>query len=223
MFSEIPTRASICNEVFKFRSERRMIFNDGQNEKQLSVTPFHNHQSGDVMGVVATVVDDISAGTAISLLQRFGNIGHWQLDLVTNKLFWSDEVRAIHGLKPGDKMPELEDGINFYHPDDRPQVEHVLKECIENGTSYHFTLRIVDSQGHIKVVEAAGHRIVDKKGEPTRLVGYFRNVTERIQSAVLKEQIEEIQGEFGTAFYSYDLVNELPYWSNGLHLSLIHI
>lgn len=214
--SEMSSLASICNEVFKLRAERSMMFNDGRTVKQLSVTPFRN-QSDDVMGVVATVVDDISTGTAIDLLQRFGNIGHWHLDLTSEALYWSDEVYVIHGMTPGDKMPSLKEGINFYHPDDRAEVVRLVERCIETGEPYHFTLRLIKADGHMVVVEAAGHRIVDDAGIPKRLIGIFRNVTERTHRTHLMEQIEEIQAEMGMAFYSYDLVNDLPYWSTGLY------
>ena len=213
---QMSSLASICNDVFKFRAERSLMFHDGRAVKQLSVTPFRN-QSDDVMGVVATVVDDISTGTAIDLLQRFGSIGHWQLDLTSNTLFWSDEVYTIHGLEPGSKMPSLEEAINFYHPDDRAEVERFVQDCIETGEPYQFTLRLVDAQGRLVVVEAACSRTLDAEGEPARLIGIFRNVTERTHKALLMEQIEEMQGELGMAFYSYDLVNKVPYWSSGLY------
>ncbi|GAB5445767.1 chemotaxis protein CheB [Gymnodinialimonas sp.] len=218
---EMSSLASICNDVFKFRSERGLMFNDNRTVKQLSVTPFRN-QSDDVMGVVATVVDDISTGTAIDLLQRFGNIGHWQLDLASSKLFWSDEVHAIHGLEPGDKMPTLEEGIKYYHPDDRAEVAQLVERCIEKGEPYQFTKRLIRANGHMVVVEAAGSRIVDDDGTPSRLIGIFRNVTERTHKAHLMEQLEEIQAEMGMAFYSYDLINDLPYWSSGLYSLLGH-
>ncbi|ABD55481.1 chemotaxis protein CheB [Jannaschia sp. CCS1] len=216
---EMSSLASICNEVFKFRAERSVVFNDGRTVKQLSVMPFRN-QSDDVMGVVATVVDDISTGEAIDLLQRFGNIGHWQLDLTSMKMFWSDEIYTIHGMDPDDKMPSLEDAIGFYHPDDRAEVQRLVERCIETGEPYQFTLRLIRANGHTVVVEAAGSRILNAEGEPARLIGIFRNVTERTHKAHLMEQIEEIQSELGMAFYSYDLINDLPYWSSGLYTLL---
>lgn len=212
---ELSSLASICNDVFKFRAERNVVFSTGSAVKQLSVTPFRN-QSDDVMGVVATVVDDISTGGTIDMLQRYGNTGHWQVDLTSQKLFWSDEVFIIHGLDPKSKMPTLEEGIGFYHPDDRAKVQRLVEQCIETGEPFHFTLRLIKSDGHMVVVEAAGNRILDNQGKPARLVGIFRNVTERTHRAHLMDQIEGIQNEMGVAFYSYDIVNELPYWSSGL-------
>lgn len=155
--------ASICNDVFKFREEHRLMFNDGRNVKQLAVTPFRN-QADDVMGVVATVVDDISTGTMIDLLQSFGNNGRWHLDLVENKLFWWDEVFRIHGMKPEDIIPEVDKAIEFYHPDDRTAVAEGLQECIETGVSFQFTLRLQQASGRVVVVEFAATRFLDEKG-----------------------------------------------------------
>lgn len=209
---ELSSLASICNDVFKFREDRHLVFNDGHTVKLLDVTPFCN-QSGDVMGVVATVVDDISTSTAVELIQRLGKIGHWQVDLNTKKLFWSDEVRKIHGLGPDDPLPSIENGINFYHPDDRVTVENAINTCIETGNPFQFTLRLIDTEGRTRMVEAAGTRITDGEGRPSRLIGIFRDVTEQASAALFINQLETLQKESGHAFFSYDTVNDVPYWS----------
>ncbi len=49
--------ANICNEVFRMREERELWFEADGVEKKLSVTPFRN-QRDDVLGVVATLVDE---------------------------------------------------------------------------------------------------------------------------------------------------------------------
>ncbi|QXT38578.1 chemotaxis protein CheB [Gymnodinialimonas ceratoperidinii] len=216
---ELASLASICNDVFKFRDDRHVVFNDGQTVKLLDVTPFRN-QSGDVMGVVATVVDDISTGTAVELIQRLGKIGHWQVDLNTYKLFWSNEVRKIHGLGPDDPLPSIENGINFYHPDDRATVENAIEHCVETGEPFQFTLRLINTQGKTRVVESAGTRMTDADGKPSRLIGIFRDVTEHASADLFINQLESLQKEAGQAFFSCDTVNDVPYWSLGFQALL---
>lgn len=216
---EMSSLASICNEVFKFREERHVMFNEGRTVKQLAVTPFRNH-ADDVMGVVATVVDDISTGVAIDLLQSFGNIGHWQLDLLSNKLFWSDEVYRIHGMDPDLPVPEVDKAIEFYHPEDRAAISTGLEACIATGEPFKFTMRLVKADGQMIIVESAASRFTNDAGEPVRIVGVFRNVTEWTHKSMLVDQMEVLQNEMGMAFYSYDLVNDLPYWSSSLYRML---
>lgn len=217
---ELPQRmnalASICNDVFRFREERRLMFSDGKSVKQLAVTPFKS-QSDDVMGVVATVVDDVTTGTVIDLLQSFGDIGHWQLDLNKNKVFWSDEVFRIHGLDPQNGVPNVGAAIEFYHPDDRDQVTDGLQRCIDTGEPFEFTLRLRQADGHVIVVQSAARRFLDRTGKPARIVGIFRDVTEGSRKAVLLDQMETLQKKMRMAFFSYDLVNTLPYWSPALY------
>lgn len=211
--------ASICNDVFRYREERRVIFNDERTVKQLSVTPFRN-QTDEILGVVVTVINDISTGEAVDLLQRFGNIGHWQLDLRSNTLFWSDEVFRIHGLDPSSGVPSLEGAVDFYHPDDRTKVSDAMQSCIEAGTPFQFTLRLLRADGHVAIVEAAGTRFQGLNGQAMRVVGIFRNVTEQSRQHQLLDQMQVLQRDVGQAFYSYDLVNEVPFWSADLFTML---
>lgn len=218
---DMSTLAAICNEVFKFREARHLTFSTGRALKRLAVTPFHN-QSEDVMGVVATVVDDVSASMAVDLLQRFGNLGHWQLDLTNNRLFWSDEVFALHGLPPERGVPPVDKAIEYYHPDDRAEVSDGLQKCIETGEPFEFTLRLIQADGHEVMVESAANRYCDEDGNPQRVLGVIRNVSERAENALLLGQMEILQKESGVAFFSYDLVNRSPYWSPALYDMLGH-
>lgn len=213
---EMSSLASICNDVFKFHEERHVVFYDGSTAKQLHVTPFYN-QAGDVTGVVATVVDDISTGTAVDLIQRLGKIGHWQVDLKTERLFWSEEVRKIHGVSADAPLPLLKNGIDFYHPDDRAAVAQAVNNCIVNGAPFQFTLRLINVQGETVIVEAAGQRIDDEEGHPSRLIGIFRDVSEETRKTALIEQMEDMQDSQDLSFYSFDVVDEKSYWSPNIY------
>lgn len=208
--------ASICSDVFRYREERRLVFNDDHTVKQLTVTPFRNN-ADDILGVVVTVMNDISSGEAVDLLQRYGSIGHWQLDLGSNSLFWSDEVFRIHGMKPSQGVPPLEDAINFYHPDDRDKVAAAMQACIEDGTEFLFQLRLQRSDGSTAIVEAAAGRFQSASGQALRVVGIFRDVTASSRQVALIEQMQVLQRDANQAFFSYDLVNDVPFFSDALN------
>ncbi|HBJ94487.1 MAG TPA: hypothetical protein DDZ43_16560, partial [Hyphomonadaceae bacterium] len=59
----------------------------------------------------------------LELAEAVAGMGHWSVDLRTNKLHWSEGVFRIYGIDPEWGEPELEDAIEFYHPDDRAVVE----------------------------------------------------------------------------------------------------
>ncbi len=211
----IASLPQLCNEVFRFRDVRTMTVSVGDKIHRLSVAPFQN-QVHDVTGVVVTMVEDFSSSEAMDFLQRFGNVGHWQIDLNTEKLFWSDEVFRIHGIDPSVGAPDMEGGVEFYHPDDRPKVIEAVQKCVDTGEPFRFTLRLDRADGRRIMVEAVGKRIADEDGTPQRVVGVFRNVTDLMTTQLILRQMEELQDDLGLAFYSIDIKNNLPYWSPSL-------
>ncbi len=218
---QMSVLAQMCNDVFRFRAERRITFSSGHSVKRLAVSPFRN-QTDDVAGVVVTLVDDFSSNEAIELLQRFGNVGHWQLQLSDNSVFWSDEVFRIHGVDPQEGVPNFDDAIAFYAPEDRPGIIEKIEQCAKNGEPFRILNRLTRRDGRTVMVQSVGKRITATDGTPLRIIGVFQNVTELTTIQLIVRQMEELQNELGFAFYSYDIMNKLPYWSAGLFEMLGH-
>jgi len=54
--------------------------------------------------------------------------GHWEIDIVTNEMNWSDEVYKILSFEPGRITPSVTDYINYVYSEDRELVKRHLKE-----------------------------------------------------------------------------------------------
>ncbi len=82
-----------------------------------------------------TVMRKVEEATAVleehnrmlELAEATAHVGHWQFDLLTEAIYWSDEVYRIHRRKSG-SPPTLEEGIAYYHPDDRETVSGALEK-----------------------------------------------------------------------------------------------
>ncbi|MFD1564724.1 PAS domain S-box protein [Haloarchaeobius amylolyticus] len=109
--------------------------------------------------------------------QQLANVGAWELDVSTTpaELWWTDEVYRIHGLSPEQEV-DLEDGISFYHPEDRSRI----REAIEDGEPYDLRLRIEPEDGERRWVRTICDP-VQTDGEVVALRGAFQDITERIE------------------------------------------
>ena len=108
--------------------------------------------------------------------QRLASIGGWEYDCRTDELYWTDEVRRIHGLD-GEFTPAVEDALSFYHPEDRPRMETAIDRAIEEGESFDLELRIVTADD-VRWVRTLG-RPAREDGDTVRLRGTFQDITER--------------------------------------------
>ncbi|MEM9636237.1 MAG: chemotaxis protein CheB [Pseudomonadota bacterium] len=114
--------------------------------------------------------------TQLQLLQDLAKVGFWALDLDTNALHWSSEVYRIHGEDPENPPPDLDGGLEYYHPDDRDRVMKQIKKVAKNGGEFHFKHRLINRGGETVHVESFGLARADQSGRITKIIGVFRDL-----------------------------------------------
>ncbi|MBN2825870.1 MAG: EAL domain-containing protein [Campylobacterales bacterium] len=112
--------------------------------------------------------------------QKVAKIGHWELDLLGNKLIWSDEVYRIFGVEPQSFEATYEAFVGFIHPEDRQAVDEAYIQSVKNQSSYHITHKIITQQNEIKYVEERCEHLLDSQGMVIRSLGTVHDVTQRV-------------------------------------------
>ncbi|MCH7695594.1 MAG: EAL domain-containing protein [Proteobacteria bacterium] len=119
--------------------------------------------------------------------QRIAHLGTWEVDIVTNEVFWSDEVYSIFGLNPDSYVPTSSSNIELVHPDDR---EYILKarraRLRQNDPPFNLKFRIVRPDGEVRHIHGQGKMIRDERGTPLQFIGTIMDITETSQ---LSEQL----------------------------------
>ena len=103
-------------------------------------------------------------------------LGGWQLDLLTNKIIWSDVVYNIHELPLGSEV-DLENAINFYAPESRPTIQQAIDLAISHGTPWDIQTPFITAKGNEIWVRAVGIAVFTN-GVVTSLKGAFQDITE---------------------------------------------
>ncbi|WP_394348255.1 PAS domain-containing protein [Natrinema pallidum] len=111
-------------------------------------------------------------------VQNIADVGIWEYYPSSGELTWSDGVRQIHGVDENYE-PSLEEGLEFYHPDDREMITAAVDQAIEDGEPYDLDLRIVRTDGEVRDVRAWGEYVDDTQRGDSALRGVFQDVTER--------------------------------------------
>ena len=135
---------------------------------------------GTHMDISSRIHNRLALQSTRDLLQHMGRlakIGGWELDLLTGKVSWTDEVYRIHELDPGTE-PSLVKGIDFYAPSARPVISAAIDDAIAHGTPWDLELPFITATGRELVVRAQGEAVM-QGGRAVRLSGAFQDVTER--------------------------------------------
>ena len=121
---------------------------------------------------------------------RVARIGGWELDLVKQKVYWSPETKAIHGV-PADYEPELGSAINFYKEGpSRDIIQNALNAAIAEGTPWDVELLIVNYQNEELWVRSLGNAEC-KDGICIRIYGTFQDINDyKLTEQALKVAVE---------------------------------
>ncbi len=123
--------------------------------------------------------------------QALAKLGSWSLDLVSGSLNWSDELFRICGLLPGSMVPDVAAFSEFVHPDDRHLLD--LGQHSEQDEGFDVEVRLIRTDGRVRLVQGRGRLVRDAAGTPMRLVGTAQDVTERreLEQELLRQAVTD--------------------------------
>jgi PAS domain S-box-containing protein len=113
----------------------------------------------------------------LKMSQAVNLLGSWELDLKTNKLFWTDAMFQIRATPvSGDNLVSWEENEHFIHVEDREMVKQQF-ESLFRKEDVNFEYRIVTADGKTKLVAAWATLFRDENGEPLFLRGTSQDIT----------------------------------------------
>ncbi|QGY01564.1 PAS domain-containing protein [Methylobacterium mesophilicum SR1.6/6] len=122
-----------------------------------------------------------------------GDVGAWELDLVTLKAWRSPQHDRIFGYKT--LLPEWTYDVFLSHvaPEDRGWVDARFQDAIATDRRWNFECRIRRADGRPGWIGAQGRIDVGAGGCSRRMKGTVRDITERKQGESLLRESEERQ------------------------------
>ncbi len=130
----------------------------------------------------------------LQLAEKLAQVGHWRADLQSGTVYWSPEIYNIHGLDPAAFEPVLNDAMQFYHPDDRADVQAQVADAIAQKKDFNFRKRLIQANtGDIRWVQSHGVCELDPTGHVVAIFGVFRDVTESVRA---RQEIERSEARY---------------------------
>lgn len=138
----------------------------------------------------------------LNVAQHIARIGSWDWNIVTGKMWWSDELYNIFEVDPAEYVPSTETNNEFIHPDDQDAFYAEIRRCIETREILDYQVRLVTGTS-IKHCRSMARVNYDEKGNAVNMSGTFMDITEQVQIHdelnAAKEKAEE-SNRLKTAF-----------------------
>ena len=122
--------------------------------------------------------------------QEFACLGYWELDVISEVYYWSDETFRIFGFKPQALIPTVTDFLKIIHPDDRDFMINVIKDPL-NANKSDFDYRIIRQDKEIIWIHEKIKYGYDASGKLIHRHGVVQDITLRKLSEVKLKESEE--------------------------------
>ncbi len=196
-------RVMAHGKVVGLANHTALLARDGR-EYQISdsAAPIRN-ADGQIVGIVLVFSDVSSKYRAEEALlksekclneaQRMAKVGNWELDLLTNRLTWSDEIFRLFEIDKAQFAATYEAFLSAIHPDDREAVNSAYSRSLESRAPYAIEHRLLFADGRIKYVREQCESTFSDTGQPLRSVGTVQDITE---SKLTEKTILELNRNF---------------------------
>ncbi len=136
--------------------------------------------------------------------ERIAKLGHWELDLVTNKLYWSDEIYRIFDVNPQKFKASYEAFLDAVHPEDRERVNKAYTDSLKYKTVYDIDHRLLMKDGTVKFVNEKCKTEYDEQGTPLRSIGIVQDITDQKLSTDLALSFAQVVENSLSEIYLFD-------------------
>lgn len=132
---------------------------------------------------------------------RAGNVGLWEWNLATDRVFYSDEWLRQLGLEPGEIGDTPEEWRKRLHPDDLGDALEIVRNCVEHpGDGFEMAVRMRHKDGRWIWIQTRGFHVSEIDGK-RRMVGThfdvtgFKELERKLRLSERKERLARRQAE----------------------------
>ncbi len=202
-FNENVMTVVLAGGTLAYRDQELTLYRSGVPEQvwmNLDYSPILD-ESGEPAGVMAIVVETTERVRAqaalrdseeqLRLATEAAEVGLWDVDLVTETLFWPPRVKAMFGIS-SDVPVSMADFHAGLHPEDREATSAAYAAGADPARRalYDVEYRTVGKEdGVIRWVAAKGRGVFDGSGRCVRMIGTAIDISAR---KAIEERLREL-------------------------------
>ncbi|WP_054967833.1 PAS domain-containing protein [Alicyclobacillus ferrooxydans] len=166
--------------------------------------------------VIRDIRDRKTSEYRLERSQQLGQVGTWERDIRSGRLYWSEEMFRICGLEPREYLLVREFLDKCVHPGDVEKVRQSMNNA-DSGTVYDVQYRVVRPDGEVRWVHARGE--LEVEGDTLRSVlGCIKDITAYTQSLEdlkrSKDNLKLAQRLAKLGHWDWDVAKNDLFWSD---------
>lgn len=119
-------------------------------------------------------------------IQHLAHLGYWEMNYITKKVFWSQELYSILGYEEGEVEPNLDIIYWMAYEDDQNRVWKAFLKAFQAQEKVDTHYRIKNNRGEMRDIYLRIRHFFTKNNEHLRTIGIIQDVTKQ---ADLREEL----------------------------------
>lgn len=111
--------------------------------------------------------------------QSIAGLGYWEVDLINENHFWSDEMYHIFEIELGQPPLNLKEALKYVHEDDREELMEQHQLMMDENKNLNFDFRLQMADGRTKYMVMNAKLIRDKDGNAIQIRITSKDITEK--------------------------------------------
>ncbi len=122
--------------------------------------------------------------------QQIAHLGNWELDIISRKITWSEEIFNIFGLDPNCPEPTYEEFFQYIALHDRENMRLLTEHLIQQRESFEIDVQIIRADGSNGYIFIKAEAMWDDVVQETRLYGITMDISSlyAIQQALRRSE-----------------------------------
>ncbi|CUH81668.1 chemotaxis protein CheB [Tropicibacter naphthalenivorans] len=219
----MPDLVSLCSTALVQRKPVTTLFRDSSLQShQLRIMPISGN-SDALVGLVLQfdLVSEMAGDRQINeKLRALSDYAVWRTNLTTGQSETSQKLSEILGREGPETNISMDDAFARIDEKDRARIKEILSQAAEDLSAFEYYVRIPrgpQGKGDIIVAHVIGEAVQDPETNDIILFGLLKNASEEWNRNLLIRHYNIVARARGIGFYSYDIANDLPYWSPSLY------
>ena len=153
--------------------------------------------SGAMVRTFADVSDYMQAerarrrlNTLLEATQAMAHVGGWEVDLVNDQVFWTDEVYRILETSPQEYTPTTADTARFFTAAALAKIRAAIDSQETRGAPRNLELQMVTARGRLIWVHTTS-MVTREDGKVVKRTSVIQDITDRKQAEALARENEE--------------------------------
>ena len=183
--------------------------------------PMKNHDTGEITGVVEFLRDISDRKKAEEVLresesklreaQQMAQLGHWNWDVNTGEVEWSEQVYNIFRLDPSDFIPQI-DSIQAMSPwpEEHQRDKELIQKAIKSHEQGEYEQKFIRPDGSIGYYYSTFQGIYNDNDDLIAMKGTVQDITERKlaeqQLLLQRERLDLAQEAAGMGMYDWNII-----------------